>query len=474
MANESEIFVARVGLFIKTYGMAPERMRILAAVSGGADSMCLLYVLRELGYKLEVAHFDHQTRGGESARDAAFVAETAKRLNLPFHIESRPVEQEAQGTGKSFEEYARSVRYDFFSRTASSRGCKAVATGHHADDNAETVLMRLIRGTTPAGAAGIPVVGVWDETRVIRPLLASTRNEILAWLAEKGLAYREDVTNVDVRYARNRIRHELLPLLEREYNPRVRQALLRFAEAQWGDAALLDHLAERAFGRCVSDDAVNRRRFYEQPEALQRRIVVRLARLLGIKDMPFERVVAAADFLVGGQTGERFDLGAGILLQNGRLRAEPVREQQAWAETPLRLPGVTAAMGKFIRTRLLDQRPAANLAAYCSSDRQVFDADAAGPDLAVRNRRPGDSFQPLGMQGTKKLRNYFIDMRVPAFERDARILLVGGGKILWVVNGAISRQAAVKDSTKRFLEVEVLDGTQEGAALDGGADSEEG
>ena len=456
--------------------MARDGARLLAAVSGGADSICLLHVLIELGFQLEVAHFDHQTRNGESGRDAEFVGEVAARLGLPFHLESRPIEQESRHSGKSFEEYARTARYEFLTRVAASRNCEAVATGHHADDNAETILMRLIRGSTPAGAAGIPAVGAWGGVSVIRPLLGLTRDEAMAYLAERGLQYREDSTNADVRYARNRVRHELLPLLAERYNPRVREALLRFAEAQRADSQLLDEIAGAAFECCLSEDgAIEREEFRNEAEAIRRRIVARLGRRLEVSDLPFDRVVAAAQFIADGATGEMFDLGSGVQLQNARrhTKVRVTLEAEA-AETPLAVPGVTAALGRVFRARMLDKRPAAELAAYCTPRRQVFDADAAGADLSVRRRRPGDSFTPLGMSGTKKLQDYFVDAGIPAFERDAQILLTGGGKILWIVGGAIGAHAAVKDPTTRFLEIDVINGTEETAALDGGADSEEG
>jgi len=477
LATTAEYFAARVREFMRAHSMARDGSRLLAAVSGGADSVCLLHVLVELGFQLEVAHFDHQTRDGESGRDAEFVGETAARLGLPFHIESRPVEQESRGSGKSFEEYARSARYEFLTRVARLRGCEAVATGHHADDNAETVLMRLIRGTTPAGAAGIPAVGAWGGVPVIRPLLGISRAEVMAYVAERGLEYREDTTNADVRYARNRVRHELLPLLAERYNPRVREALLRFAEAQRADSELIDNLAGAAFDRCVSrQGAIDRTRFRAEPRSVQRRMVARLGRRLGVTDVPFDRVVAAARFVADGATGEVFDLGSGVQLQNGRRHTKPLRPTEAIeaAETPLTVPGVTSALGRVFRTLSLEQRPAADLAAYCTPRRQVFDAAAAGTDLSVRRRRPGDSFTPLGMAGRKKLQDYFVDTGTPAYERDLRILLTGGGKILWVVGGAISAHAAVTASTTRFLEVDVIDGTEETAALDGRADTEEG
>ena len=477
MAGKVAGLAGRARSFMRAHSMARDRARLLAAVSGGADSVCLLNVLIELGFQLEVAHFDHQTRNGESGRDAEFVNQMAARLGLPFHIESRPIEQESRESGKSFEEYARTVRYEFLTRVAASRGCDAVATGHHADDNTETILMRLIRGTTPAGAAGIPAVGAWGGVSVIRPLLSVTRADVMAYIAERGLEYREDTTNVDVRFARNRVRHELIPLLAERYNPRVREALLRFAEAQRADAEVLDQLSAGAFDQCVLEDAaIDRPQFRNQPEALQRRVVTEFCRLLGVTDMPFDRVVDAVRFIARGATGAMFDLGAGMQLQNAKRHTKPLATRPAAepGETPLAVPGVTAALGRVFRVRVLEQRPAADLAAYCTPCRQVLDADAAGVSLSVRRRRPGDSFTPLGMTGRKKLQDYFVDAGIPAYERDARILLTAGGKILWIVGGPISSHAAVTDSTTHFLEVDVIDGTEETAALDGGADTEEG
>ena len=476
MAITPENFAHRVEEHMRAHSMARHGARLLAAVSGGADSVCMLHVLLQLEFRVEIAHFDHQTRNGESAKDAEFVAEMARRLDLPFHSESRPIEQEARGSGKSFEDYARTARYEFLSRVAAARGRAAIATGHHADDNAETVLMRLIRGTTPAGAAGIRPVGDWGGIAVIRPLLNVTRDDVMAYLAAVKLPFREDVTNVDTRYARNRIRHELLPLIAKDYNPKIRDALLRFAQAQRADSALLDNIGAQAFELCFGvNGAVDRALFRRQPVAIRRRLAVTLARRLGVADMPFARIEAAAGFIADGATGEKFDLGGGIELQNGRRLTKPLTEPTAveTAQLNLALPGVTNALGRVFRTRLLDRRPASNLQAYCTPKRQVFDAEDAGTDLEVRRRRPGDAFTPLGMTGTKKLQDYFVDARVPAFERDAQILLTGNGRILWIVGGAISAHAAVKKTTKRFLEVDILDGAQETTVVDGGAHSEQ-
>jgi tRNA(Ile)-lysidine synthase len=282
-----------------------------------------------------------------------------------------------------------------------------------------------------------------------------------------------------VRYARNRVRHELLPLLAERYNPRVREALLRFAEAQRADAKLLDDIVDAAFERCMSDEGtVGREAFRNEADAIRRRVVARLGRRLGVGDLPFDRVLGAAQFIANGATGAVFDLGSGAQLQNGRRHTKALQPPEAVeaAETPLAVPGTMAAFGRVFRARMLEERPAAaaSLRAYCTPRRQVFDADAVGGDLSLRRRRPGDSFTPLGMTGRKKLQDYFVDAGVPAYERDTQVLLTGGGKILWVVGGAIGSHAAVTESTTRFLEVDIIDGTEETAALDGGTDSGEG
>ena len=444
---------------IETYAMLGTADRVLVAVSGGPDSVCLLDVLRELGYELEVAHFDHETRSGESHADAAFVRDLAERWSLPCHCERRPVRAESEATSYSFEEYARKVRYGFLVRTAQERGCAVIATGHHADDQAETVLMRLLRGTSPRGLAGIPPVGAREGVRIIRPLFECTREAIVAYVEAAGLPYRIDRTNADTAYQRNRIRHELLPLLAKDYNPRAREALLRLAELVRCDNDLLDSLAASAEAEvAATDNALLRARFGGLHRALQRRVVARLARRHGV-DCPFERVDAAVRFIVGAPTGQRFDLGGGLLLYNGRETTEVVSgpEETDDGEVALSVPGTTRAFDRCFAVARREGPLPPDVAGYCSPERQVFDADALGGDLAIRRRRPGDRFGPLGMTGTKTLKKYLIEVGVPAPQRDRQLVLTGGGRIAWVVGHAISAHAAVTAATRAVLEVKVSD-----------------
>ncbi len=453
----TDSFTALVQETLARHAMLAEGRGALVAVSGGADSVALAHALHGLGHRIEIAHFDHQTRAGESARDAAFVRGLAAALDAPFHLESADVAAIQGGRAGSFEEVARALRYEFFLRTARARDCAAVATGHHKDDVAETVLMRVLRGSSPAGLAGIPPVRVEGGVRIVRPFISCSRASIRAWLEARGIAWREDPSNEDAAHLRNRVRHELLPRLVRDYNPQAADALCRLAEAQRGDNDLLDSLAAEALARCMQADAgLDCGAFRALHPALQRRCIRLIAFEHGV-DCPFARVTAAAAFVQGAATGKRFDLGGGVLLYHGRTHVTLVVPQAAReaAPAPLQVPGRTEAMGLAFHARYLEARPAGSLAAYCTPRRQVFDADCFGGALAVRGRQPGDHFTPLGMTGARKLKEYLIDLGMPEPERGRQALLVAGGRIAWVVGKASSAETAITEATERILEIEV-------------------
>lgn len=444
------------------YHMLDAGERCLLAVSGGPDSMCLVYVFHALHIPFELAHFDHGTRDGESAEDAAFVRDRARELGVPLHEERRDVPREAEESADSFEEVARQVRYRFLLETASARGFTALATGHHADDQAETVLMRLVRGTSPGGLGGIPPVRESDNIRIIRPLIACFREDILAFLDARGIPYRLDRTNADLGHPRNRIRHELLPLLMRDYNPRVREALARLAEAQRDEDDFLDGLAKDMMEGCRPDEkGIDRGIFATMHPSLQRRVIALLGWEFGI-ECPFERIEAIRRHIIEGPTGKARDLGEGVLVRNGKKITEILEEriQNEESLVPLNVPGQTEAFGRHYSVHELAAPPPGDLAAYCTSSRQVFDADALGPHLTVRFRRPGDRFAPLGLGGTKKLKDYFVELGLTATQRARQPLLVANGEIVWVVGHAVSQAAAVTPATRRLVEVQVIDASQ--------------
>lgn len=467
MALPPDALPKQVQNTIQALNMFSGGARILVAVSGGADSVALLHVLHKLHYPLEVAHMDHQTRADESRADAEFVRRMAGDLGAPFHSESRPVTAESATSRLSFEEYARDVRYAFFRRVARERGCRILATGHHADDQAETVLMRLLRGAGPAGLAGIPPVRVEEGLRIVRPLIECRHGTICAWLQDHGIPWREDRSNMDEQFLRNRVRNELLPRLRQDYNPKVIEALLRLAEAQRLENDLLNEMTGEALERCVQTGGVDRKIFRELHEALRRRCLLEYALRQGV-NCPFERIAAAAAFVASAPTGQYFDLGGGVSLYNGRTHTEVLTKSPAPRPEAVRLkvPGTTEALGRRFSARLLMGRPPGSLAEYCTPTRQVFDADTMADGVWVRVRQEGDRLVPLGMNQARKLSDYFTDIGLPAPQRDRHPLVIAGPHIAWVVGYASSALTAVTPFTRRMLEIEVIPGEQGESSCD--------
>ena len=279
---------------------------VLAAVSGGADSLALLHVLRAAGYPLLVAHYNHRLRP-EADYDAAFVGELAAELGLPFVTDSGDVAAYAAAQGLSIEEAAREMRYRFLFHVARSAGAQAVATGHTADDQAETLLMHFLRGSGLAGLKGrLPrtILPVFDaEIPLVRPLLPWTRQETEAYCREHGIRYLTDASNADTTYFRNRLRHDLLPQLE-SYNPQIRQSLARSAQALQGDYELLNQLVDSAWDRSVVASggcyvSFDLSQLREMPLALRRNLFRRAAFALkpGLRDVDFSALERAADAL---------------------------------------------------------------------------------------------------------------------------------------------------------------------------------
>jgi tRNA(Ile)-lysidine synthase len=451
-----EALVAKVAAYCRLALKLAHEDRVLVAVSGGPDSVALLHVLLELGYAAGIGHLDHKTRAGASGDDAAFVRDLGRRLGVDVHEGEAEVAAEAAALGASFEMHARQVRYAFLAQTARAHGYTCIATGHHADDQAETVLMRLIRGTSPRGLGGIPPVRRAHGVLVVRPLLECRRDALHAFLAARAIAYRTDASNVEPHFIRNRVRHRLMPVLT-EFNPQAVAALNRVAAIQRAEQAFVEEAGAEAFARVVIDGAIQRTAFAALHEALQRRVLQRFAWNLGV-DCEYQRLVSVAAGIASGRTGAVLDLGGGIRLRSG-ARVVEVETDDA-GETPpvpLAVPGVTLAFMRRFTTRYLDRPPPGPLREYCTPGRQVFDADALGGSLCVRRRGAGDSFTPLGMHGTRKVKDFLIDLKLSPSDRAGQLVIVAEHGVVWLVGRAISAHAAVTASTRRVLEVEVTD-----------------
>jgi tRNA(Ile)-lysidine synthase len=415
------------------HGLPPDG-RLLLAVSGGADSTALLLIMarlaKNLRLELGVAHFDHAMRGRRaSRREERFVRELAESSGLPFYNESA-----REGQLKA-EAAARSARYEFLAAVAEREGYAAVATGHTASDQAETVLLHLVRGAGLDGLAGMQARGAWpfpghDGLTLLRPLLSVSRRGTLAYCAAACVQPIEDESNASPRYRRNRVRHELLPLL-RDLNPRIDDALVRLAESAGEDAAFLRSVASEALLGAKDGSQRLSRLALVAWSASPRRHALRLAlaALLGDgQELTRRHLQALERLVIEGKTGDRVDLPRGVSAVLRRDALELRLETNQPAGLPrepvaLSVPG-KAAFGPLL-VAAFPNRPS-------SGEWAEVDADAVADGLCVRRRLPGDRFQPLGMIGRKKLQDFLTDAHVPRDERDRVPLFVSARGIVWV------------------------------------------
>ncbi len=458
---------------IREHAMFRHGDSVVVAVSGGPDSVCLLHLLNELrdefSLHLRVAHLDHSTRNGESTEDALFVESLAKRMDLECHVETVDVAR-MKPPGGSFEAAARDLRYEFLARVANQTGSSKIALGHTANDQAETMLMRLISGTGRRGLAGIRPVRDLDDITCVRPLIDVKRNEILSYLESNNVPYRIDKTNLDPAYFRNKVRLELIPLLEKAYNPQVLDALLRSAtvlqEEEQYLSGLARELAEQAVMRQNGSVIELSRDVYVSANlVLRRRLIMDVAQRLSEKTLRLTAAsIEAADALcVSGQTGNRVCISddVEISVERDRILAKKVLPHPATVSPgqtfSVPLPGRVSleTFGIEIETSVFERSQSIEeLIAECGPQLQFFDAEKLGGDLYVRTRLPGDRFYPLGLGGKKKLSDYFIDTKRPRYERAETPLLLSGEDIMWVVGGAVDDRFKLTDDTRKVLKVQ--------------------
>lgn len=474
---------------IARYDLITPRDTVLAAVSGGPDSVCLLHVLHglreELGFELKAAHLDHRFRGDESRRDAEFVAELCDGLDVPCFCEEENVPAFLLTHRLSAQEAARMLRYRYLIKVSKLEYCQRIATGHNADDQAETVLMRVLRGAGPDGLSGIPPK---RDGMIIRPLLSVWREEIEDYLREHGLPYRNDSSNARTAYLRNRIRHELMPVLE-GYNPAISRALVNLGTImndvadhfrRVADEAVLRVVKRAGVGQFVLDSAI----LADYDEASRRSVLRELFAVLrpDLGPLPFRHVDALLRLLREGDVGAAVELpdGARARLEHGVLVMTHGDGPPDAGPQDLPVPGATAYndAGLEITAELVAREHLRTPPEKASDDEAFFDWDALEPPLTVRPRREGDRFRPFGLDGTKSLKELFIDSKIAFSFRSSIPLLCDRNNILWVMGVRRSGLAPVTDSTKTVLVVrahsrEVETGTGEDPALQR-ADTEEG
>ena len=442
--------------FCREKGLLRKGEAIVAACSGGADSMALIQWLAEMREKWElrlcVAHFEHGIRGEESLRDAEFVRRWCEERDLAFRMASAKVPDEAARRGLSLETAARELRYEFLERLRRELGYDVIATAHHGDDQAETVLMRLLRGSGVDGLAAMaPRSG-----HLIRPFLPMRKEELAEYCRGKGVPYRHDRTNDLPECRRNRLRLELMPQMEREYNPRLTEVLCRLARIAGEQREYMEEQASLIFSEAIRKKEgmeLSQGFFRRQPAALQRVLLRMFLRKRGLegRDWGFGHYDGLRELLEHGGTGSRRELPGGWMaeLSYGWLRlrqCSPGGRAELLPEYGIPVPGESAPSEYGIRleARILSEKPKKTGPEeyYCDMDR------LPGP-LKVRSRRPGDVIALPG--GRRPLKKLFIDSRIPREERRRIPVIVSGDTVLWIPGRRRSRAFAVTEHTERLL-----------------------
>ncbi|MHB9092636.1 MAG: tRNA lysidine(34) synthetase TilS, partial [Chloroflexota bacterium] len=428
----------RILAFARETGTLRRGDTYVVGVSGGVDSVALLHALRaassELGIALHVAHLNHGLRGEAAEQDADFVAGLACEWGLSATVQRADVSAYAAEHGLSLEAASRQARYGFFAEVVDVLRAHAVVAGHTADDQAETVLLHLLRGTGLAGLRGmrptqhlrVGANGAGRPLNVCRPLLGTSRAEVEAYAAQHSLAHREDSSNGDVTFTRNRIRHELLPLLE-TYNPGARQGIMRMAQLLDDDYQCLTQLAEMAWSDVArlqhGGVSLSLEGLRSVPVAVAR-LVVREAYAVvagGLADLTAEHVEQSLSLALRGRTGALLDLPGGVVALRGYgevliARGLPAAESLPREGVPLRVPGATVVGTWEVRAELRETPCGRQPADPPHVD---LDFDRVGARLLLRRRARGDKMRPVGLKGSKKLQDIMVDAKVPRWERDA-------------------------------------------------------
>ncbi|MFH1314399.1 MAG: tRNA lysidine(34) synthetase TilS [Candidatus Eisenbacteria bacterium] len=448
---------------IDKYAMLKRGDRVVVALSGGPDSVALLCALNLLkgsyGIDLHVAHLEHGIRGDESLEDMRFVEDLCRDLSLTVTTHREDVPQLSRSHKLSVEAVARKVRYAFFERVLEETGFNKIATGHNANDSAETVLLNIIRGSAMSGLAGIrPAV----EEKVVRPLIETTRDEIVAYLEENGINYRLDSSNLDERYERNKVRRTLMPLLEREFNPKMVDSLARTASV----FSMLDEYFRAKAGEaletcCKSEDGrtgIDLDAFMRLPRAVRLFTLYSILRSLeGDRQVvSFDNLNALLEFAADSRSGSRIDVGSGIvaLREYDRLVIGLGLGTGEDFEVTLELPGKVLAgpSGITLTAEVLSEKPS-NGDVSKNGSTVYFDLAGLKPPLVATNWRQGDRLVPFGLSGSKKIHDIFIDAKVPASRRGKIPIVRDSEGIIWIAGVRRANRARITEDTRTVVKI---------------------
>ncbi len=465
---------------IKDAAMLEREDHVLVAVSGGPDSVALLQVLfllsAEYQLRLTVAHLNHGLRGEEAKKEQEFVSLLCSGMGISCICKTVNIHELQAGSGKSIEEIGREERYRFLHMAAEACGARKIATGHHRGDQAETVLINLIRGSGPTGLKGITPV---RDGYIIRPLLQIARAEILDFLNREGLAYVIDSSNLSPMFLRNRIRNELIPELAKRYNPRIVEGLCHIAEIVRREDDYLDNSVRQILHQWgvvpgSAETLLPLTAFQELHEAMQGRIIKFLLEAVapsgnGIGYRHIEAVLAITRPSLRSHISLdlpcliRVDREGSVLLRIRRVCSRQTRRDRRKEKTapdffsyPVEIPGMVYLnrIDRNVRFEMINKPSGLEmknqpLAAF-------LDFEKISPPLILRNYRSGDRINPLGMSGMKKVKSFFIENKIPRLVRNTIPLLVDDRSVIWIAGERISERVKVTEQTKKVLKAEMV------------------
>ncbi|MEA3560925.1 MAG: tRNA lysidine(34) synthetase TilS [Candidatus Omnitrophota bacterium] len=476
------MFIKKIEKTITKYNMLSEGDKVLIGVSGGPDSIALIYLLYYLkdnySLKLYVTHLNHMIRGAQAREDAAFVRNLANELRLPIVVKSEDVPYFVRENKLTLEQGARIIRYKFFFESAKRIKADKIALGHNADDQVETVLMRIIRGTGLQGLGSMHPVSKQEGTVIIRPLIEIWKKDILNYLKQKGLKFRIDASNKNKAYLRNKIRLNLIPHLSRNYNSRIKQTLFRLSECAREDYSYLKNQAQNAFLKLTGQHSSSPglvlgysplvsfsiKALNKYSPAIQREIIRLAIKTVkgNLRKISYQNW-QDLDGLIKNLNGSKFlDLPEQVRARKeyGKIVFDKHHKSPLTRKfrSRLRVPGITAIFRSRLRveTKLVKRITRNKLKKNKLEDKttELFDYDKLNFPLLLRNRELGDRIRPLGMKGEKKLKNIFIDQKIPLLKRDSiPVVVSGNGEIIWVAGLKVSDKFKITPQTRQILKI---------------------
>ena len=460
------MFVEKVKKTINKYRMLESGERVIVGVSGGPDSMALLYVLNQIKKRynvvLKVAHLNHGFRGEEARREAQFVEEMAQKLELPFALRSFDVPSYKKTSSLSSQEAAREVRYQFLEEVREQFKASKIALGHNADDQAETLMMWLLRGSGLRGLSGIPPV---REGVIIRPLIETTREEIEAFIKERGIPFVIDSSNKETKYLRNRLRHEIFPLLRKHYNPQLIKSLVQTASILRTEDEYLENIAQDLLKDIIVSQeresvVVDSKGLLALPLAIQLRCLRGvLERIKGdLRRISSTHIYDIIKIVSQDEPHKVLKLPEGIRVEKSYHHLVVKHRQSAPPPFHYYFDSIPdqvriEEIGKDMKFDTLEGGE--RLIRKESPYRVYLDRGKVIMPLTIRNARPGDRFQPLGMRGEKKIKDFFIDEKVPLKERKRVPILFFGDLLGWVGGMRINHRLRVTRGTRKILRIEI-------------------